>query len=389
MNTSIDIANSVVGALSQFLGEGVFPLHEPSFDENEEENVLNCLRTGWVSSVGKYVDQFERELESFTGAKRAIVVMNGTAALHMCYHAAGVRPGDEVLCPSLTFVATANAITYCGGLPHFVDIDEETLGVDPKKLRDYIQDNTHLEQGLCINKKTGRPIRALVVTHVFGHPAKIEDLKGVCDEFGLELVEDAAESLGSFYKGVHTGNFGKASALSFNGNKIMTTGGGGAILTNDTSLGKKIKHLTTTAKKPHPWAFEHTEVGYNYRMPNINAALGCAQLRKMDIYLSQKKTLADAYHEVFSDIECIELMREPENCQSNHWLNAIILKERDQGTLKNILGCAHAKNIFLRPVWNPLHTLKPFKDVPKMNLETTEALAERILCLPSSPGIAK
>jgi len=262
-------------------------LHEPSFAGNEWTYVKDCLDTGWVSSVGAYVDRLEADLSAYAGVRNAIAVVNGTAALHICLILAGVKANDEVLIPALTFVATANAVAYCGAVPHFADVEERTLGIDPTRLADYLTTTAELRSGGCYNRRTGRRIKAVVAMHTFGHPVDLDPLWRHCLRFGIELIEDAAESLGSFYKGRHTGNWGRLAAVSFNGNKIVTTGGGGAILTNDQELALQARHITTTAKIPHRWAFDHDRIGYNYRLPNINAALGCAQLEQLPGFLTK------------------------------------------------------------------------------------------------------
>ncbi|MGB2873623.1 LegC family aminotransferase, partial [Psychrobacillus psychrotolerans] len=274
------------------------PLHEPTFDEMEIEFVTDCVSSGWVSSVGKYVDRFEKELAEFTGVKRAVAVVNGTAALHIALKVAGVQSNDEVFVPSLTFVATANAVSYLQAFPHFIDVSEVTLGLDPFMLEEHIKDIGEMQNGHLVNKQTGRIIRAVVPMHTFGHSVDLDPLIELCERYNLLLVEDAAESLGSYYKGKHTGGFGSVSALSFNGNKIMTTGGGGAILTNNDRLADYAKYITTTAKVPHRWIYEHDEIGFNYRMPNINAALGCAQLQKVPRFIEQKRQLAEKYENI-------------------------------------------------------------------------------------------
>ena len=269
-------------------------LHEPEIAGNEWTYVKECLDTGWVSSVGSYVDRFEAMIAEQTGAKHAIATVNGTAALHACYTLAGVKAGDEVIVPTLTFVGTANAVAYLGAAPHFADSDERTLGLDPVSLEEHLSDIAEVRDGACVNRISGRPIKAVVAVHLYGHPADLDALAAVCRRFDLTLIEDAAESIGSYYKGRHTGNHGRLAALSFNGNKIVTTGGGGAILTNDDALAAIAKHLTTTAKRPHAWAYDHDRVGFNYRMPNINAAMGCAQLERLEDMLERKRTLAGA-----------------------------------------------------------------------------------------------
>ncbi|MGM8213710.1 LegC family aminotransferase [Virgibacillus sp. W0430] len=369
-------------------GKTVLPLHEPLFEGNEKTYVFDCIEAGWVSSVGKYVDRFENMLAEYTGVRRAIAVMNGTAALHIALKLVGVQPGDEVLIPSLTFVATGNAVTYCGAKPHFIDVSKATLGVDPYKLDDYLKETAIIKNNVCINKKTGNIIRAVVPMHTFGHPVDLDPLLEVCDRFRIIMVEDAAESLGSLYKGVHTGNFGKTAALSFNGNKIITTGGGGAILTNDEGLANYAKHLTTTAKVPHSWQYVHDEIGYNYRMPNINAALGCAQLESIEGYLCKKRSLNDKYHQILSKYDGITLFKENSNSKSNFWLQTIIL-EPSQYSVETALKTLIENKIIARPIWKPLHLLKPFVDFERSDLSITEQLQDQVINLPSSPYLGE
>jgi perosamine synthetase len=366
-------------------GRDFIPLHEPIFNEEAADLVADCVRTGWVSSVGKYVDQFEKDLAEYCGVKHAIVAMNGTAALHICLKLAGVESGDEVLCPSLTFVATANAIHYCYALPHFVDVEAASLGVCPVKLKAHLQNIAALKDGVCYNKETNRPIRALVVMHCFGLPCQIRALKDICDEYNITLVEDAAESLGAYENGVHTGNVGTLSAVSFNGNKIMTTGGGGAILTNDADISKHAKHITTTAKRPHAFEYVHDEVGYNYRMPNLNAALGVAQLKQMPAFLQNKRDLHERYSKAFAGVEGIELLCEPENTVSNYWLNAVRLPDR--ATRDAFLEITNKNGIMTRPIWQPMDTLPVNAHCPKADLSVTEEQDSRIVNIPSSANL--
>jgi perosamine synthetase len=367
--------------------KGFIPLHEPSFAGNEWHYVKECLDTGWVSSVGKFVDQFEKALADFTGAKRAVAVVNGTAALHIALKVAGVVPGDEVLIPALTFIATANAVTYCNAVPHFVDSEKATLGMDPYKLFDYLNDITEVKDGHCYNKYTHRRIKAVVPMHTFGHPVDLDPLIQLSEKFHLELVEDAAESLGSYYKGKHTGTFGKVAALSFNGNKIITTGGGGAILTNDDKLADLAKHLTTTAKVPHQWEFEHDYIGYNYRMPNINAALGCAQLENIQEFIENKHSLTSEYTKVFSNYEGIEVFEEQNYAKSNYWLNALILDKKYADSRDELLKALNNNGIMARPFWKPMHMLDIYKEKPKMDLSVAEELSKRIINIPSSQNL--
>ena len=298
-------------------GPSFVALHEPYFNGNEWKYVKECIDTGWVSSVGKFVDQFEKNLANYTGAKYAVATVNGTAALHICYLLAGVKSGDEVLVPALTFVATANALSYCNATPHFIDAEQKSLGIDVPLLDQYLEEITEEKNKVCINKLTGRPIRALCVMHTLGHPVDLDSIVALCEKYRLTLIEDAAEALGSYYKGTHVGHRGLAGALSFNGNKIITTGGGGAILLNDEKIAKLAKHITTTAKLPHPWLFEHDQVGYNYRLPNINAALGCAQLEQLPAFLNAKRMLAEKYQHLFLNTPGVRLIQEPEYAKSN------------------------------------------------------------------------
>ncbi|MBC9784433.1 LegC family aminotransferase [Heliobacterium chlorum] len=385
MNMSLDI-DSVLQKLKEILpGEKEFiGLHEPCFGGNEWAYVKECLDTGWVSSAGKYVEKFESMLAEYTGAQKAVAVVNGTAALHICLKLAGVDCGDEVIIPSLTFVATANAVMYCGAVPHFADVEESTLGLDPSKLADYLKEIAEKRDGICHNRLTGRAIKAVVPMHTFGHPVDLEPLLEVCRQFGLELVEDAAESLGSFYKGRHTGTFGRLSAISFNGNKTITTGGGGIILTNDEELAKKAKHMTTTAKVPHRWAFNHDMVGYNYRMPNLNAALGCAQMEQLPDFLRKKRDLAQKYQALFTGIHGVQVFREPAFAVSNYWLNALIIDEEFVAQRDELLEATNAVGIQTRPVWTLMHRLPMYHQCPRMNLSVSEKLEQRIINVPSS-----
>ena len=382
------LAPHIYKALRQVLPtEDYIPLHEPSFSGNEWKYVKDCLDTGWVSSVGKYVDRFERDLEVYTGIKHAVATVNGTAALHLCLELIGLQPYDEVLLPALTFVATANAVCYCKAIPHFVDSTEVTLGLCPDKLNDYLGDVAEIKSGECINRQSKRRIKAVVAMHTFGHPVDLDPLVEVCKKYHLDLVEDAAESLGSYYKGHHTGNWGVLSAMSFNGNKIITTGGGGAVLTNDTNLAKRAKHLTTTAKVEHRWEYIHDHIGYNYRLPNINAALGCAQLEQLPKYLKSKRILAQRYQKVFEKVEGVRFYTESKDTHCNYWLNVLLLDESLALERDSILAMTNDKKIMTRPAWKLLSNLPMFKDHPKMNLNIAESLEKRLVNLPSSPNI--
>lgn len=387
MNRSLpedNIVQQVVDAIRTVVGEGPVSLHKPHFMGKEREYLNECIDSTFVSSVGKFVDRFEDELASYTEAKHAIAVVNGTAALHIALKLAGVKHSDEVLIPALTFIATANAVSYCDAIPHFVDSEERTLGIDAEKLRAYLSKTTEKRKGQCINKTTGRVIRALLPMHVFGHPVDIEALLALAHDFNLAFIEDAAESLGSYYSGRHTGTFGLMGTLSFNGNKTITTGGGGAILTNDTELAGKIKHVTTTAKISHLWRYEHDEIGYNYRMPNLNAALGCAQLEQLPEFLVAKRKLFNSYQKVFENVKGVSILSEPEKCSSNYWLQTLLLDTKKSDQRDAILQATNDAGFMTRPVWKILNTLQPYKKYPAMKLETSSSLEQRILNIPSN-----
>ncbi len=362
-------------------------LHEPVFDGNEWDYVKECLDTGWVSSVGKFVDRFEHMLEDYTGVKKAVAVVNGTAALHIALKLAGVKRDDEVFVPALTFVATANAVTYCGAIPHFVDSEEKTLGLDPWKLEAWLREIGEVRDGQTVNRLTGRRIKAVIAMHTFGHPVDLDPLIEVCERYGLVLVEDAAESLGSYYKGKHTGNWGKLATLSFNGNKTVTTGGGGAILTNDEELGRLAKHLTTTAKIPHPWEYVHDQVGYNYRMPNINAAMGCAQLEQLQVFLERKRKLAQRYQDALTKILGISVFVEPEFARSNYWLNALILEKGYAFQRDILLEELKLQGVLSRPVWALMHNLPIYNNCPRMDLGEAVDMEKRIINIPSGAAL--
>jgi len=378
------LAEQIVSAIQEAIGPLPAVLHEPSFAGNEWSYLKECLDSTYVSSVGKFVDRFEQDLAQYTGAKHAVAVVNGTAALHIALKLAGVQTGDEVLMPALTFVATANAVTYCNATPHFVDSEARTLGVDAAKLREYLNEHTNQIDGLCVNRSTGRIIRALVPMHTFGHPVDVEGMLALARDFNLALVEDAAESLGSFYHGKHTGTFGLLGTLSFNGNKTITTGGGGAILTNDETLAKRAKHLTTTAKLPHAWEYRHDEIGYNYRLPNLNAALGCAQLEQLPTMLKAKRKLFQRYQSAFASLQGVTLMNEPENCQSNYWLQTLLLDIDQSDQRDDVLVVTNAKKYMTRPAWILMDELPSFKECPSMDLPMAIALSKRLINIPSS-----
>ncbi|MCS5712337.1 LegC family aminotransferase [Candidatus Berkiella aquae] len=378
-----------LAALTQVLGENDkdVPLHEPKFNGNEWQYVKDCLDSGWVSSVGEYVTLFEQKIADYTGMPYAIAVMNGTAALHVCLLLADVAREDEVLIPSLTFVATANAVTYCGAHPHFIECHESHLGIDLDKLRTYLTQIAIVKDKQCINKLTGRRIKAIIPVHIFGHPIEMSLLQTLAQEFHLKIIEDASESLGSFYRGVHTGHASDIACLSFNGNKVVTTGGGGAILIKDEALAKKAKHMTTTAKRPHRYEFYHDEIGYNYRLPNINAALGCAQLERLPQMIENKRHLAKRYQDVFSDIQGASILQEPQYAKSNYWLNALILDKPDRSFIEHFIDSAVERKYHLRGLWTPMDRLPMYQSSPKMDLTMTHQLFDRVISLPSSPHL--
>lgn len=361
----------------------IHPLSEPLFDGNEKKYINNCIDTAWVSSVGSYVDRFEAMLSEYTGSKYVIATNSGTAALHASLVVAGVSENDEVLMPAISFVATANAVAYCGAIPHFVDSSRLTLGVDPQKLEDYLGTVLDISSGKAVNKNTGRFIKALVVVHTFGHPVELDEISSICEKYKIILLEDAAEALGSYYKGQHVGSHGAMSVLSFNGNKIITTGGGGAILCNDRILSEKLRHITTTAKTGHEWRFEHDQIGFNYRMPNLNAALGCAQLEKIEDKLLSRRNQANQYKTNFSRLGLVHFIKEPVHAKSNYWLNALTVTGCDESLLDELIGEIRSRNILVRPAWRLLNKLPMYVECPAMGLSTSEELERELVCLPS------
>ncbi|OFY04518.1 MAG: aminotransferase DegT [Bacteroidetes bacterium GWF2_43_63] len=361
--------------------EGFIALHEPVFIGNEKKYISECIDSTFVSSVGKFVDQFEEDMARFTGAKKAVVCVNGTNALHIALMLAGVRQHEEVITQPLSFIATANAISYCGAAMVFVDVDQDTMGLSPNALRSFLEENAELRSEGCYNKQTKKRIAAVVPMHTFGHPCRIDEISDVCKQYNIPLIEDAAESMGSYYKGQHTGTFGQSGILSFNGNKIITTGGGGMLLFNDEQLAAKAKHITTQAKVPHPWEFAHDEIGYNYRMPNINAAMGVAQLEQIERFLESKRALALQYKTFFQQIG-IRFFTEPENAKSNYWLNAIFLndrKERDE-----FLSYTNNHGVMTRPAWELINRLPMFKNAQCADLKNAEWISDRLVNITSS-----
>jgi perosamine synthetase len=357
------------------------PLHEPRFTGNEKKYLNECIDSTFVSSVGKFVDEFEKKVAEFTGAKYAVATTNGTSALHIALLLAGVGKEDEVITQPLTFIATCNAISYCQAQPVFVDVDMDTLGLSPNALQKFLEQHCEVQNGQCINKTTGKTIKACVPMHTFGHPCRIDEIQDICDRWHIVLVEDAAESLGSYYKGGHTGTFGKMGALSFNGNKIITSGGGGCIITDDATLAKKAKHLTTTAKVPHAWEYTHDMIGYNYRMPNLNAALLVAQLEQLEFFLQDKKDLAKIYEEFFQGTG-ITFITHPKDAESNYWLNSILLKDKKQRD--EFLQHTNNNGIMTRPIWTLMNKLEMFKTCQCGELTNCNYLEERVVNIPSS-----
>lgn len=384
----MDVNKKIVDFIHQLYDNSEFvPLSVPKFIGNEKKYLAECIDTTFVSSVGKFVDRFEKDMADYTGAKKAVVCVSGTNALHMALLLVGVERNDEVLTQALTFVATCNALSYIGAHPVFIDVDKDTLGLSPSAVRTWLENNAELKNGACYNKRTERRVKACVPMHTFGHPVYLDELVQICTEWHIELVEDAAESIGSLYKGKHTGTFGKVAAISFNGNKTITTGGGGMLLFQDEKLAEFAKHITTQAKVPHRWAFVHDHIGYNYRMPNINAALGCAQLEKLESYVKDKRETAEKYKEFFASIPDVTFFTEPEGSRSNYWLNVVLLK--DKAAQQEFLEYTNDNGVMTRPVWELMNRLEMFKDCESDSLENTRWLADRIVNIPSSVRLEK
>ncbi len=371
-----------VGFVKKLYSTNPVVLHSPVFTGREKEYLAECIDSTFVSYVGEFVKRFEKKVAEYTGARYAVATVNGTAALHLALKVVGVQPGDEVITQPLTFVATANAIAHCGAVPAFVDVERDTLGMSPQKLQEWLEEHATLHPSTkqLINRQTGRRIAAVVPVHVFGHPCRIDAILEVAERFHLPVVEDAAEALGSWYRGKHPGTFGVAGILSFNGNKIITTGGGGMVLTDDPSVAEQAYHLSTTAKKPHPWKYEHDAVGYNYRMPNVNAAIGVAQMEQLSAFVDNKRQTAAAYAEFFRQKD-IPFITEPDGARSNYWLNAIVLE--NYAARDAFLEFTNAQGVMTRPVWTLLHHLPMYRSAPRGDLSTAEWLAERIVNIPS------
>jgi len=365
--------------------EGVIPLHSPLFVGNEKQYLNECIDSTYVSSVGKFVDKFEEKIAQYTGAKYAIATSNGTSSLHIALLLGNVKINDEVITQPLTFVATCNAISYCGAKPIFIDVDKDTMGLSPSSLQAFLEKNTIVKDQQCINKITGKIIKACVPVHTFGHPCRVDDIKEICDKYKIFLIEDAAESLGSLFKNKHTGTFGQIGIISFNGNKVITGGGGGCIITDNKALANQAKHITTTAKVPHKWEYTHDMIGYNYRMPNLNAALLVAQLESLESFLVNKRKNAMAYRDFFSD-KAYNFFEEPAYSKSNYWLNTIILKDKRQRDL--FLNETNSKGVSTRPIWTLMNNLSIFKNAQCGELMNAEWLEERAVNIPSSPLVS-
>ena len=373
----------VIKYIHELYGTNDFvPLSVPVFTGNEKKYLEECIDSTFVSSVGKFVDRFEEMVAEYTGAKKAVVCVSGTNALHMAMMLVGVERNDEVITQALTFIATCNAISYIGAHPVFIDVDKDTMGLSPKAVKAWLETNAEIKKNSCYNKNTGRRIKCCVPMHTFGHPVHLDELVEVCNAWHIELIEDAAESIGSFYKGKHTGTFGKVGAISFNGNKTITTGGGGMLLFNDEELAKFAKHLTTQAKVSHRWEFRHDHIGYNYRMPNINAALGCAQMENLEQFVLNKRETASIYADFFKNTDGIEYFVEPENCRANYWLNAVILK--DKHAQLEFLQQTNDNGVMTRPIWELMNRLPMFEHCQNDGLENSIWLADRVVNIPSS-----
>jgi perosamine synthetase len=388
-NNDFSLAKKIFTSLKSVVGKKSKLLHKPYLLKGNEKKYLNeCIDSSFVStSGGKFIERFEKKIKNLTKSKYVISVVNGTSGLHLAIKAIGVMENEEILVPSLTFVGTCNAIIYSNAIPHFVDSSLKTYGIDHDKLDKYLLNNTKIINGYCYNKKSKRKIKAIIVVHLFGHPAKIDSLLTIAKKYKLKIIEDAAESIGSFYKGRHTGTIGDVGVISFNGNKSLTTGGGGAVITDNYSLAKKIKFLSSTSKIKHKYKYIHQGVGYNYRLSNISAALGCAQLEKLNkIVISQRK-LFIKYKKVFRNFENIEILSEPKNSRSNYWLQTLVLKKKNKTHINSILQYINDRGYQVRPAWDLISEMKYYKKFPKMNLDKSREIRSSLINLPSSPEI--
>lgn len=370
---------------SKYPDQSFIPLHEPKFVGKEKEYLMDCIDSTFVSSVGEYVDKFENMICDLTGSKYAVAIVNGTNALHLSLLISGVEAGDEVITQSLSFIATANAISYSGAIPVFIDVDKDTLGMSPESLSLFLNKNARMsDNGVCYNKITNNRIKSCIPMHTFGHPCKIDELASICNNWNIKLIEDAAESIGSIYKGKQTGTYGELGIFSFNGNKTITAGGGGAIITDDEDLASQLKHLSTQAKIPHQWEFKHDRIGYNYRMPNLNAALACAQLEKLEIYIEDKRQLAAFYNDAFSMLK-VDFQIEPNNCKSNYWLNSLVFSNKSERD--DFLKYSNSNGVMTRPIWNLISSMKMYSTFQTDSLKVSKWLSDRLVNIPSSVRI--
>jgi aminotransferase in exopolysaccharide biosynthesis len=387
--TALDsLVNELLRATRRITGEGEHSLHEPLFGASEQDLVQETISSTMVSSAGERIAEFENLITDFTESSFAVATINGTAALQVALEVSGLRPGDEVLIPSLTFAATASAVVNAGGVPVLIDSDPERIGLDPNSLRSWLELNTAPSKDVRVNKNSGATIHSLVPVHLFGHPVELDTLLEICEEFNILVIEDAAESLGSFYKGKHTGTFGKAGMLSFNGNKTITTGGGGMILTDSEELATKARHLVNTAKVPHAWEYIHDEVGYNFRLPNLNAALGVAQMKGLADILELQRKLYELYFQELNSLDGIALLEEPSDSRSNYWLQTILLDKNRSHLRDEILNALTSEGLKVRPAWRPLHLLSPYSGFQRTAMDGTEDIYSRLINLPSSPKFA-
>ena len=380
------LCKKVISAIRSVTGKNnnIIGLHEPNISNLEKKFVKKCLDLNFISSKGMFVQQFEKKLKDITKSKNVIAVISGTAALHLALRAINLKRNEEVLIPALNYIASANSVIYCGGIPHFVDIEEESLGIDIEKLKIYLSKICSFKNGKTINKKTKRRIKAIIPMHVFGHPSKIKEIIKIAKDYKLDLIEDAAEALGSLYNDKHVGTFGKIGILSFNGNKTVSTGAGGAVLAQNNKIANRIKHLASICKIPHRWKYDYDEAGYNYNLPNLNAALGCAQLKRLKNFLKQKRALFMEYKKAFKNIKEVSILSEPKNCTSNYWLQTLILKFPNMQLRNDILDYSTKKKILTRPAWELMHCINYLKKFPRMNLENSEEMIKKIINLPSS-----
>lgn len=377
-------SSQLVSFSKSIYGNDFIPLHRPVFEGNEKNYLIECIDSNFVSSVGKKVTEFELKIAEFTDSKHAIATVNGTAALHAAIQLAGVKRGDEVLTQAVTFIATCNALSYSGAEPIFIDVDEDTMGMSPNSLKIFLESNAKIVNGETINKKTGKRIAACVPMHTFGIPCRIKDIQSVCDEWNLSLIEDCAESLGSYVNKIHTGKFGETAILSFNGNKLITTGGGGMIITDDENIAIHAKHMTTTSKVPHPFEFVHDEVGYNYRMPNLNAALGCAQMERLEEFLIIKANVAEQWNDFLSNSD-VKFIKPLDGDTANNWLNTIMLDSKSERDY--FLEHTNKSGVMTRPIWTLMSKLPMFAACQTDGLKNSLWLEDRVVNIPSSVPI--